>query len=49
MATEERVWGSLDGVEEQHVHSVDTATWIGCYGPIGINGIVDQVERELLG
>ncbi|MBY0117967.1 helix-turn-helix domain-containing protein [Paenibacillus xylanexedens] len=48
-ATEERVLRMLGGGEEQRVHSVDAATWIGCYGPTGINGIVDQVERELLG
>ncbi|WP_145328639.1 helix-turn-helix domain-containing protein [Paenibacillus xylanexedens] len=48
-ATEERVLGMLGGGEEQRLHSVDAATWIGCYGPMGINGIVDQVEQALLG
>ncbi|CAI6082721.1 HTH-type transcriptional activator RhaS [Paenibacillus sp. JJ-100] len=48
-ATEERVLEMLDGDERQHVHSVDAATWIGCYGPMGINGIVDEIERVLLG
>ncbi len=48
-ATEQRVLGMLGGGEEQRVHSVDAATWIGCYGPMGINGIVDQVEKVLLG
>ncbi|MBB6024890.1 iron complex transport system substrate-binding protein [Paenibacillus sp. JGP012] len=48
-ATEQRVLEMLDGGEEQQVHSVDAATWIGCYGPIGINGIVDQIEQSLLG
>nr|WP_145403253.1 helix-turn-helix domain-containing protein [Paenibacillus xylanexedens] len=48
-ATEQRVLGMLDTGEQQQVHSVDAATWIGCYGPIGINGIVDQVEQALLG
>ncbi|MDT0121634.1 helix-turn-helix domain-containing protein [Paenibacillus sp. RRE4] len=48
-ATEQRVLGMLGGGEEQRVHSVDAATWIGSYGPLGINGIVDQVEQALLG
>ncbi|WP_339836885.1 helix-turn-helix domain-containing protein [Paenibacillus sp. FSL R7-0272] len=48
-ATEQRVLGMLGGGEEQQVHSVDAATWIGCYGPMGINGIVDQMEKALLG
>ncbi|MEC0126514.1 helix-turn-helix domain-containing protein [Paenibacillus pabuli] len=48
-ATEQRVLEMLDGGEEQHVHSVDAATWIGCYGPIGVNGIVGQIELALLG
>ncbi|AJE53067.1 helix-turn-helix domain-containing protein [Paenibacillus polymyxa] len=47
-ATEQRVWGMLDTVERQHIHSVDAATWIGCYGPTGINGIVDQIAQALL-
>ena len=48
-ATEQRVWGMLDMDERQQIHSVDAATWIGCYGPTGINGIVDQIEQALLG
>lgn len=47
-ATETRVLEMLDGSEQQCVHSVDAATWIGCYGPTGINGIVDQIEQALL-
>ncbi|MCW3792922.1 helix-turn-helix domain-containing protein [Paenibacillus sp. LS1] len=47
-ATEQRVWGMLDTDERQQIHSVDAATWIGCYGPTGINGIVDQIEQALL-
>ncbi|MDO3412445.1 helix-turn-helix domain-containing protein [Saccharibacillus sp. CPCC 101409] len=47
-ATEQRVRGMLDTDERQQVHPVDAATWIGCYGPTGINGIVDQIERALL-
>ncbi|MEK3707022.1 helix-turn-helix domain-containing protein [Paenibacillus sp. FSL R7-0198] len=48
-ATEQRVWEMLDTDERQQIHSVDAATWIGCYGPTGINGIVDQIEQALLG
>ncbi|WP_145146564.1 helix-turn-helix domain-containing protein [Paenibacillus xylanexedens] len=48
-ATEQRVWGMLDTDERQQIHSVDAATWIGCYGPTGINGIVDQIAQALLG
>ncbi|WP_145053068.1 helix-turn-helix domain-containing protein [Paenibacillus xylanexedens] len=47
-ATEHRVWGMLDEGERQHIHSVDAATWIGCYGPTGINGIVDQIAQAFL-
>jgi iron complex transport system substrate-binding protein len=47
-ATEQRVWGMLDTGERQQIHSVDAATWIGCYGPTGINGIVDQIAQALL-
>jgi len=47
-ATVQRVWGMLDASKHQHIHSVDAATWIGCYGPTGINGIVDQIEQALL-
>ncbi|OWR32325.1 ABC fe(3+) transporter permease [Saccharibacillus sp. O23] len=48
-ATERRVIEMLDTGGSRHVHSVDAATWIGCYGPTGINGIVDQIEQALLG
>ncbi|WP_037290927.1 helix-turn-helix domain-containing protein [Saccharibacillus sacchari] len=46
--TEQRVRGMLDKAESQQIHPVDAATWIGCYGPTGINGIVDQIEQALL-
>lgn len=48
-ATERRVIDILNADGRQRVHSVDAATWIGCYGPTGINGIVDQIEQALLG
>ncbi|WP_236414911.1 hypothetical protein [Paenibacillus sp. JJ-223] len=47
--TEQRVLGMVGGAEGQQVHSVDAAMWIGCYGPMGIYGIVDQIEQALLG
>lgn len=47
-ATEQSVWGMLDTDERQHIYSVDAATWIGCYGPTGINGIIDQIAQALL-
>ncbi len=46
--TEQRVRGMLDQAESRQIHPVDAATWIGCYGPTGINGIVDQIEQALL-
>ncbi|ASA25727.1 helix-turn-helix domain-containing protein [Paenibacillus donghaensis] len=46
--TEQSVWGMLDADGRRHIYPVDAATWIGCYGPTGINCIVDQVARALL-
>ncbi|WP_456093679.1 hypothetical protein [Paenibacillus wulumuqiensis] len=48
LATEQQVLDMLDTHARQHIHCVDAVTWIGCYGPIGINGIVDQIEQALL-
>lgn len=45
--TEQSVRGML-GTDQQRIYPVDAATWIGCYGPTGINCIVDQVARALL-
>lgn len=47
-ATEQSVRGMLDSDERPYIYPVDAATWIGCYGPTGINYIVDQVARTLL-
>ncbi|CAH1203099.1 helix-turn-helix domain-containing protein [Paenibacillus sp. JJ-223] len=47
-ATEQSVWGMLDTDDRQRIYSVDAATWIGCYGPTGINGIIDQIAQALL-
>ncbi|QUL55709.1 AraC family transcriptional regulator [Paenibacillus tritici] len=46
--TEQSVRGILDADQRQRIYAVDAATWIGCYGPTGINCIVDQVARALL-
>ncbi|MCM3626814.1 AraC family transcriptional regulator [Paenibacillus glycanilyticus] len=42
-------WNSLNAVKRQCVYTVDASTWIGSYGPTGINRIVDEVARSLLG
>jgi iron complex transport system substrate-binding protein len=47
-ATEQSVLGMLDTAKQQRIYQVDAATWIGCYGPTGINCIVDQVAGALL-
>ncbi|CAM3547197.1 MULTISPECIES: helix-turn-helix domain-containing protein [Saccharibacillus] len=46
--TEQRVLDRLDTHGNRQIHGVDAAIWIGCYGPIGINGIVDRIEQALL-
>lgn len=42
------VWNSLGAVKEQRVYTVDASTWIGSYGPTGINRILDEVAQTLL-
>ncbi|PWW45494.1 hypothetical protein DET56_101703 [Paenibacillus pabuli] len=37
--------GMFDTDERQQRHSADAGTWIGCYAPTGINGIVDHSLR----
>lgn len=46
-STECSVRGML-GTDQQRIYPVDAATWIGCYGPTGINCILDQVAQALL-
>lgn len=41
-------WNSLEAVKEEHVYTVDAATWIGSYGPLGINRVVEQIASSLL-
>ncbi|MFB9277092.1 helix-turn-helix domain-containing protein [Cohnella cellulosilytica] len=42
------LWNSLSAVKKRHVYTVDASNWIGSYGPIGINRIVDDVAQSLL-
>ncbi|WP_179087281.1 helix-turn-helix domain-containing protein [Paenibacillus glucanolyticus] len=42
------VQNSLNAIKEQSVYTVDAATWIGSYGPTGINRILDEVAQSLL-
>ena len=42
------VWNSLSAVKHQCVYTVDASTWIGSYGPAGINSILDEVAQSLL-
>lgn len=46
--TEHSVRGMLGADQRQLIYPVDAATWIGCYGPTGINCILDQVAQALL-
>ncbi|MEK4518502.1 AraC family transcriptional regulator [Paenibacillus sp. FSL H8-0122] len=45
---EHSVRGMLGADQRQLIYPVDAATWIGCYGPTGINCILDQVAQALL-
>lgn len=42
-------WQSLEPVKNHRVYTVDTTMWIGYYGPMAINLVVDQVADALLG
>ncbi|WP_310499327.1 iron-siderophore ABC transporter substrate-binding protein [Paenibacillus qinlingensis] len=41
------IWKNLKSVKDNHVYSENTAQWIGYYGPIAINLIVDQIAAAL--
>ncbi|WP_342561592.1 helix-turn-helix domain-containing protein [Paenibacillus sp. FSL R7-0345] len=47
-ATEQSARVMLHTNEQPQIYPVDAATWIGCYGPTGINCILDQVAGALL-
>ncbi len=42
------VWQGLDAVKNDHIYEKNTGLWIGYYGPIAINLVVDQIAEELL-
>ena len=46
---ETATWKSLEPVKQNRVYTVDTTMWIGYYGPMAINLVVDQVAEALLG
>lgn len=48
VSVQNAAWHTLNAAERTHVYAVDAAVWIGCYGPTGINRIVDQVAHMLL-
>ncbi|MOA62846.1 Iron(3+)-hydroxamate-binding protein YxeB precursor [compost metagenome] len=41
------IWKNLKAVKDKHVYAENTAQWIGYYGPIAINLIVDQIADAL--
>jgi iron complex transport system substrate-binding protein len=41
------IWKSLNAVKESKVYAENTAQWIGYYGPIAINLVVDQIADAL--
>ncbi|MGN7471093.1 helix-turn-helix domain-containing protein [Brevibacillus sp. SAFN-007a] len=45
---ESAVWRSLGVVKANHVRTFDTTMWIGFYGPVAINRVVDEIADALL-
>ncbi|WP_054028830.1 ABC transporter substrate-binding protein [Bacillus sp. FJAT-28004] len=41
------IWKSLNAVKESKIYAENTAQWIGYYGPIAINLVVDQIADAL--
>jgi iron complex transport system substrate-binding protein len=41
------IWKNLNAVKANQVYAENTAQWIGYYGPIAINLIVDQIAEAL--
>ncbi|MDR6884548.1 AraC family transcriptional regulator [Bacillus sp. 3255] len=41
-------WKRLRAVQANHVYTVNTTMWIGYYGPIAIDLIVDEIAESLL-
>ena len=42
------IWKGLNAVKANRVSTVNTTVWIGYYGPIGNNLVVDQIANVLL-
>lgn len=42
------IWKGLKAVQANHVYSVSTTQWIGYYGPLAINLILDDIQAALL-
>ena len=42
------VWKNLNAVKQNHVYPVNATLWIGYYGPIAMNLVVDQIAEALL-
>ncbi|UJF36083.1 AraC family transcriptional regulator [Paenibacillus hexagrammi] len=42
------IWQSLRAVKTNQVYTVSTTKWIGYYGPIAMNQLVDEVAEALL-
>ncbi len=42
------VWKGLNAVQANQVYTVNTTMWIGYYGPIAINLVVDEIAEALL-
>ncbi len=42
------IWKGLTAVQANHVYSVGTTQWIGYYGPLAINLILDDIQNALL-
>lgn len=42
------VWNDLSVVQANRVRTVNTTLWIGYYGPIAVNRVVDEIAEALL-
>ncbi len=42
------IWKNIPAVQANQVYTVNTTKWVGYYGPIAINQIVDEVAEALL-
>ncbi|MGF9824219.1 AraC family transcriptional regulator [Brevibacillus agri] len=45
---ESALWRNLSVVKANHVRTFDTTMWIGFYGPVAINRVVDEIADALL-